>query len=240
MGKLRDIDGRVKGVEREAKIQRRLGKASGGSAAESPGGDTAEADANVADDAEDKPDLSHLLDPVESPAIPFVSKKSLQSAVEDLREELRHWLDMLHASMLDALNQKADHENVKEIVGQLTQAAGMAGGSIAIFAKRSLVGKCASCDTPFNVDPSTVKRAPPVGLKAQMQPRGAPGAENAIRPLEGQRPATTMGSPGKLPKIDGKGNKDFPKGKILRNASSPELASKRQAELPSLPERHLT
>jgi len=213
-GKLSDIDGRIKHVEKEAKIQRRLG---GGGAEDAAG-----------EGEGDKGDLSHLLDPEgSSPTLPFVSKKSLQQAVEGLREELRNWLDMLHASMLNALQQKADHENVREMVQGLSQVTGTASDSIATFAKRSIIGKCASCDNPFNADPKNVRKEP--APKAQWPAHGSPGAEIAIRPLDGNtRPSTTANGKGTLPKIDGKGTKDFPKGKILKTPSQPELRSLRQ------------
>merc|ERR1712190_200727 len=118
-------------VEREAHIQRRLANSS------SPAGVDGVIPAGGEADGGAKGDLSHLMDAdTTSPTVPFVSKRSLQQAVEGSREELRNWLDMLHASMLNALQQKADHDNVKEIVHQLTQAAGIAGDSIAHFAKR--------------------------------------------------------------------------------------------------------
>lgn len=233
-GKLSDIDGRMKSVERETKIQRRLGSGSASQTGE------ADADTGIEGEADDKLNtgFSHLLDTeLNSSTIPFVSKKTLQQAVEGLRDELKAWLDMLHASMLNALQQKADRENLGEMVHQLQQATEVAGDSFALFAKRPLMGRCASCEKPFDVDTANVKRTPPVSLKPQMHPRSC-GAENAIRPLEiNQRPATSIGatSPSKLPKLGG--NKDFPKGKILKNSSQPELRAMRQTDLPSLVER---
>merc|ERR1711972_313 len=106
--------------------------------------------------------------------------------------------------MLNALQQKADHENVREIVEQLAQAAGLAGDSIATFAKRSLIGKCASCDTPVNADPSQIKRSPPVSCKEQLPSRRSPGADVSIRqPESDRRPSTALGTnpPRVLPKL---------------------------------------
>merc|ERR1712227_8697 len=99
------MDGRMKGVEKEAQIQRRLGNAGSGESGGAGG---------AAPNSE--PGLSHLLDPEStSPTLPFVSKRSLQQAVEGLREELKNWLDVLHASIVNALQQKADAANLQDI-----------------------------------------------------------------------------------------------------------------------------
>merc|ERR1712087_31370 len=83
---------------------------------------------------------------------------------------------------------------------------------------------------PFDVDTAKIKRTPPVSCADQWPPRTSCGADNAIRPLDGsQKQSTALGGspPGKLPKLkDGKG-KDFPKGKVLKTASQPDLRALR-------------
>lgn len=180
-----------------------------------------------------KGDLHHLVDPEGEPRtqLPFVSKKSLHEAVDGLREDVRNWLDALYQSMLSALQQKADTNDLNQIA-HLTAAANMAGESLAMFAKRSLVGRCASCDTPFNVDINNVKRPPTVGGMQGLWPeRSSPGAKVAIRPPEPLQGST------KLPKIQEppRVSKDFPKGKVKpaavsRNASQPDLRSHKEAQ----------
>mmetsp|Transcript_78357 Transcript_78357/g.242981 ORF Transcript_78357/g.242981 Transcript_78357/m.242981 type:complete len:160 (-) Transcript_78357:91-570(-) len=152
--------------------------------------------------------------------------------MDDLRDDVRRWLDVLHASMLGALQQKADQENLKDLVQKMAQATAVANDSIALFAKRSLTGKCASCDTPFCVDPSAMKKTPPVSLERPWPPRGSPGAQVAIRPpeirqLEGKAYAP-LKEANRLPKIsDRQSARDFPRGKVHKNASDPGLRTLR-------------
>mmetsp|Transcript_57175 Transcript_57175/g.133286 ORF Transcript_57175/g.133286 Transcript_57175/m.133286 type:complete len:301 (-) Transcript_57175:69-971(-) len=159
----------------------------------------------------------------------YVSRKILEAAMEDLRDDVRNWLDALHQNMISALQQKVDQDNVKEMV---QQAASFASDTMALFAKRPITGKCASCDTPFVADPSLLKRTPPVSLERPWPPRGSPGAQVAIRPLQEHtrqvegKVVTPQGHGSRLPKI--MDNKNFPKGRVLRNASQPELRSGRQ------------
>lgn len=270
-----DLNGRVTGMEHEARMQRRmestgssvtslhrdqlggsgelrLATADGGSdrmdrsplsavaersSPSSTPGTKSPSNGRVAGgEPRTKPDLAHLLEgeSTSQGPLPFVSKKGLQQALEDLREDVRHWLDVLHASMISALQQKADQENLKDIIQKVGQATAVANDSIALFAKRSLTGKCASCDAPFSVDPSSLKKTPPVALERPWPPRGSPGAQVSIRPpqevprqLEGKAVAQLKDS-NRLPKIqDRSGSRDFPKGKVLRNASQPELRSLR-------------
>merc|ERR1711972_574423 len=80
-------------------------------------------------------------------------------------------------------------------------------------------------DAPFDVDTAKIKRTPPVSCTDQWPPRTSSGADNAIRPPDGsQKQSPQKGSPpSKLPKLkDGK-SKDFPKGKVLKTASQPDL-----------------
>jgi len=173
----------------------------------------------------DKPkgDLHHLMDAngMGGNAIPFVSKKSLQQAVVGIREDVRNWLEALNASMLDALQQKADCEELKNVTTQVTNAASVAGESLAAFAKRSFNGRCASCDTPINVDLANVRRPISVGgMQDLWSTHGSPGAKFTIRPPDGNRHFTGGSSNGKLPKIqEPRVSKDFPKGKVLRQSA---------------------
>jgi len=149
----------------------------------------------------------------------------LQEAIEGLRLDVKSWLDLLHSSMLNALQNKVNHNQLDDVAKQISRAAGMAGESIAAFAKRALIGKCASCDTPINVDAMlAVRRPQPLSLQSQWPTHRSSGAHVAIRAPEGRARSPAESSTGKLPKIqDVRINKDFPKGKVLKNASSPEL-----------------
>merc|ERR1712187_781252 len=120
------------------------------------------------------------------------------------------------------------------------QAAGVAGDSmIANFAKRALLGKCASCDAVITADPRNVKKPQPISLKGPWPPPGKNGATVCWRPPDkrpdelrspvaapapvSQSPAPPLGAPTspKLPRMQElRGNKDFPKGKILRSTAS--------------------
>lgn len=172
--------------------------------------------------AEQPMDVHHLMDPegIGDHALPFVSKMNLQQAVEGLRDDVRNWLDVLHSSMISALQQKADTDDLNLVRGQLSNAE-----SLAMFAKRSIVGKCASCDTPFDVDPSKINRPIAVaGRQEKWSAQGAPGAKVSIRARDG-KPVQIVGgySNTRLPKIqEPRVSKDFPKGRVL-STSQPDL-----------------
>lgn len=182
-----------------------------------------------------KGDLSHLLDP-EVPQgntpLPYVSKKTMQQAMDGLRADIRNWMDLIHANLLNALGEKADHASVTELSQQLRQAAAAAGESMALFTKRSLVGKCASCDNPVSVNIHSGKKTAPISLSGQWPPSRS-GAQNAIRLPKaavvdgGASPPATALAPQRLPKIqEGRPAKDFPKGRVLRKEQSePSLRS---------------
>jgi len=151
-----------------------------------------------------------------------VLQPSLDKSMEDLREDVKQWLDMLRSSVLAALQTKADTEQVMDFIKQVTGQ-----NDLALFAKRSLLGKCASCETPIEADLLRVKRPQPIALQTPFPTRGdSLGAQVAIRPLNaGASPQPTASSHGKLPKIsDRNGRSEFPKSKVLKgNASSPDL-----------------
>jgi len=187
------------------------------------------------DDAE-KPrgDLHHLMQ--QSDSVHFVSKKSLHQAVVGIREDVRNWLETLNASMVDALNRKADHEDLVFAAGQVGTVAFEASDNVAAFVKRSFNGKCASCDAPICADLNRVSPPPVVGGMQDLWPtHGSPGARFSIRPPgDGTKhmhlSGPTSSSATKLPKIqEARVSKDFPKGRVLkqggvlRSGSSPEL-----------------
>lgn len=177
-------------------------------------------------------DLSHLVGAegliVGEDALPFATKKALHSALATLKDDIQNWLGMLHQSMLSALQQKADTNQLDDVARQVSQAAGAAGDSVAAFARRALLGRCASCDTLINADPAKVSKHVPVGLGGGQWPPRANGAKDAIRLPESRamlpNPAA---SATRLPRIADlrEGHRQFPKGKVLRGAggSSPEL-----------------
>jgi hypothetical protein len=170
-------------------------------------------------------------------ALPFATKKNLQSSLDNLKEDIQNWLGMMHKSMLNAAaQQKADHNQLEEISRQMSQAAGMAGDSIAAFAKRALLGRCASCDALIIADPNKIARPVPVGgLQGQWPPRAYPGAKDSIRPPECKTltlPPPKVGSTGtantRLPQITNNAEslRQFPMRKIKKgqaSSSSPEL-----------------
>ncbi|CAE8621427.1 unnamed protein product [Polarella glacialis] len=165
-------------------------------------------------------DLSYLLDP-ESRGRTGGADVSKQ--LEETKEEVMDWLDQLRSSILVALQQKVDFDQLQDIL----QKAGGATGEdrLALFAKRTLIGRCASCETPINVDLLSVKRPQSVALQDPWPTHGLSlGAKFAIRPETGK--AASPRAPGRLPRISiqGSGSRDFPKGKVLRNAAStPDL-----------------
>jgi len=208
--RLGELHMRMSELEAESMMDRVLPEASPPSSADKPKGD-----------------LHHLMDSngLGGNALPFVSKKSLQQAVVGIREDVRNWLEALNSSMLDALQQKADHDELKTVTTQVTNAASVAGESLAAFAKRSFNGKCASCDAPINVDLSNVRRPISVGGMQDLWPTtGSPGAKFTIRHPEGNRHFTSGNSNGKLPKIqEPRVSNGFPKGKVLRQNSQSHL-----------------
>lgn len=176
-------------------------------------------------------DLSHLLETGGgSTPLPFVSKRTLKQALENLMDELRHWFDTMHHQMHASLRHKADINDLRDLMAQISHGFGLEGDSVAMFAKRALLGKCASCDAAFNVDEKLVKRPQPIGNTPQFPPRGSMGAQVTIRPPEPVKlTAVAAGTSDKggnrLPKIGQKpaANKNFPKGKVIKNNSSPDL-----------------
>jgi len=170
----------------------------------------------------------------------FVSQQVLDGALEGLREDVRSWLDALRDSMIAALQQKADSQNLKDDVLRISQATETAGENFALFAKRTLVGKCASCDAPFAVDPSLVRRTPPISLQRSWPTRNMNGAQISIRHLmehgSSRLPSLPAVQPARrdsgsrLPKLqDAKAARDPGQGRIIRNISSqPDLRSWRQ------------
>lgn len=170
----------------------------------------------------------------------YVSQQVLDEALNGLKEDVRSWLDALRDSMMVALQHKADSENLKDIVCQVSQTMDSAGDNFALFAKRTLVGKCASCDTPFAVDPSLVRRTPPTSLERPWPTRSTIGAQVSIRKfVEGgsnRSPflpgvqAARRDSGSRLTRLqDARATRDPGRGRVIRNISSqPELRGWRQ------------
>jgi len=159
-----------------------------------------------------------------------VTGEALQQALEALREEVRGWLDALHANVTGGLQQKADQDKVGEIARRVLQAAATADGAVALIAKRPLLGKCASCDVPFGGDICCERRPQSQTVQASSHPRTSPGVQVTMRPPDARRLMVPQGQPlqsvprDKLPRIsDSQSSKDFPKGRVLRNSSTPEL-----------------
>jgi len=168
----------------------------------------------------------------------LVSQESLNQAVDALRDDVRNWLDALHSSMLGSLQDKAGIEDLRGIARQLlakaaTASGGTEGEHLPLLALRGLMGRCASCDATISAEAAAAKRPPPVSSNQGLFPgAGASGARVAIRPPEDRGKHLNLAGPrtppegGKLPKItDHLTAKNFPKGKVLRNASQPELRS---------------
>jgi len=201
------------------------GKSPGAAAPAAAAASTADA---PVDNSPARGDLSHLLmqsDGMASESLPFVSKKSLQSALDSLKDDIRNWLDMLHASMLNALSHKADNEQLSQVAQKVAQAAGVAGDSVASFAKRALLGRCASCEAPIVADPSKVKLPIPVGGPPGMMPfTQSAGCRDNMRAPDDRSLAPPKSPTTKLPRIQHERDyRQFPKGKILKNSSTPEL-----------------
>lgn len=182
-------------------------------------------------------DLSHLLDPQgaggETP-LPFVSKRGLEQAVAALTENFRSWLDAIYQSIIAALQNKADSAQVEDIARHVQDAAARASDSVAKFATRSLGGRCASCDAPVSDDSMHWKRPAPSTSGGRWMPK-INGAQNSIRPptavasavVDSRNISSTKGpalpacGTSKLPTLqDFRVSRDFPKGKVLKNAAS--------------------
>eukprot|EP00439_Symbiodinium_sp_Y106_P048860 s2107_g6.t1 len=141
--------------------------------------------------------------------------QEMQRAIQELRDEIRQWIELFKSSVVQALQSKPDHEQVADFVKQVVGAS--AGEKVALFAKRQLLGKCASCSAPIDVDLLRVKRPQPIGLQEHWPPGENLGAKVAIRPLNAGGV-----SPNRLPKIDAR--RDNPKGRGMKSsASTPEL-----------------
>eukprot|EP00440_Ansanella_granifera_P033756 gb/GFBE01036624.1/.p1 GENE.gb/GFBE01036624.1/~~gb/GFBE01036624.1/.p1 ORF type:complete len:951 (+),score=240.37 gb/GFBE01036624.1/:1-2853(+) len=155
-----------------------------------------------------------------------VTEEMINKSLEELREDVRQWLDMLRASVLQALQTKPDHEQVSQFVKEVV---GKPGDELALFAKRSLLGKCASCETPIDVDLMRVKRPQPISLQGPWPVHGdSMGAKMAIRPIgSGSAPReNSASSHSRLPKInDTRAAANFaPKGKSMKpSSSSPDI-----------------
>lgn len=143
--------------------------------------------------------------------------QELQRAMQELRDEIRQWIELFKSSVVQALQSKPDHEQVAEFVKQVVGAS--AGEKVALFAKRQLLGKCASCSAPIDVDLLRVKRPQPIGLQEHWPPGENLGAKVAIRPLNAGGV-----SPNRLPKINDARHRDNPKARGMKSsASTPEL-----------------
>ncbi|CAE7203057.1 mfsd6b [Symbiodinium sp. CCMP2592] len=141
--------------------------------------------------------------------------QEMQRAIQELRDEIRQWIELFKSSVVQALQSKPDHEQVADFVKQVVGAS--AGEKVALFAKRQLLGKCASCSAPIDVDLLRVKRPQPIGLQEHWPPGENLGAKVAIRPLNAGGV-----SPNRLPKIDAR--RDNPKARGMKSsASTPEL-----------------
>lgn len=176
-----------------------------------------------------------------SPQEGYVSKTAMKKALEETKDDVRNWLDVLHTTTVSALQQKADNNKLESILAKLQKASG-AGGlateDFAVLAKRALLGRCASCDANFNVDPNISKRPWPVNKPSPWpnQPAVPPGASQ-IRPPIGAASVqsaalmTSQTAPGKLPQIpNARTAKDFKPGRIFKNVSQPDLRQVRTLE----------
>ncbi|CAJ1327235.1 unnamed protein product [Effrenium voratum] len=151
--------------------------------------------------------------------------EELQKAVQDLREEVKRWLEMFKSSVVQALQTKPDLEQVAEIIKQV--AAAPAGESIALFAKRQLLGKCASCESPIDADLMRIKRPQAIGLQEHWPPGDSLGAKVSIRPLNPPL-SPSSSSLSRLPKI---GDRHREPKKLKPSASTPEMR-KEETSLP--------
>jgi hypothetical protein len=172
-----------------------------------------------------------------------VSRDEVTKLLEDAKNDIRNWLDVLHSTTLKALQQKADSNQLNSILSHLQNAMGadaLTTESFALLAKRALLGKCASCDAHMNVDTSKEKRPVPVNKPSPWpsQHSHAPGPLQ-IRPPLGQAGQSAMpasgiagsASMGKLPRIpDPRAAKEFPKNRVFKTPSQPEIRQVRTLE----------
>merc|ERR1712157_226442 len=112
---------------------------------------------------------------------------------------------------------------------QAMGAHGMTTDNFAVLARRALLGRCVSCDADINVDLGNVKRPPPVSRPTPYPNNPPPGAAITMRPPAapppGQMPAVI------LPRIsDNRASKEFPKGRIFKNPSAPDIRQSRSGE----------
>eukprot|EP00931_Biecheleriopsis_adriatica_P032087 TRINITY_DN18756_c0_g1_i1.p1 TRINITY_DN18756_c0_g1~~TRINITY_DN18756_c0_g1_i1.p1 ORF type:complete len:844 (-),score=188.31 TRINITY_DN18756_c0_g1_i1:84-2615(-) len=159
------------------------------------------------------------------------SNGTMDQKIEELRRDVTNWLDMLRQSVLEALQSKADHEQVSSLLKQLV-SSNQPGDTLAHFAKRALIGRCASCDAPIDVDMARVKRPQAVPLPGPWPVLGDNlGAKIAIRPLAAN-PQTASSS--KLPKIAESRNAQASKSRSLKSSgSAPDVRSKDVPKEPS-------
>mmetsp|Transcript_15419 Transcript_15419/g.28348 ORF Transcript_15419/g.28348 Transcript_15419/m.28348 type:complete len:1050 (-) Transcript_15419:107-3256(-) len=171
-------------------------------------------------------DASHTHEDVDKSG--YVSKIAMNKALENCKEDFRGWLDVLHEQIIQALQQKADNNQVNSIIQRLlSQAVGLESEQFALLAKRALLGRCASCDAHLNVDASKVQRPVPVSSPPPWNAKAPAGAPLTVRPpgiagMSGNQAG--FGSAGKLPKIKAAGDgKDSGRGRIAKNSSQPDL-----------------
>merc|ERR1719446_1009214 len=91
-------------------------------------------------------DFSHLLDPKnqdqDGTPLPFISRQRLQRSLEDLKDELRTWLDALYNNFVQLLQRKAAQTSLSDLAEKLQFTDK---DLTAAFARRRLQGYCASC-----------------------------------------------------------------------------------------------
>jgi hypothetical protein len=159
----------------------------------------------------------------------YVSKDAMQKALKETRDDFRTWLDEWSSDFVSALQQKADNKQVKLLLTQLEQAMGVSGlttDNFAMLAKRALFGRCASCDADINVDFASVKKVPPVPRPVPYPNHPSAGASLTMRV-----PAGTAQMPQVLlPRIPGS-NKEFPKGRIFKTSSTPDIRQPSREEM---------
>lgn len=147
--------------------------------------------------------------------------EEMRKALQDLRQEVKHWLETFKSSVIQALQTKPD---IEQVIDFIKQVAAPSSESIALFAKRQLLGKCASCEAPIDVDLMRVKRPQPIGLQEPWPPGENLGAKVAIRPLN----APLSPSSSRLPKIEPR-HRETKKG-MKPSASTPELRKEQEPE----------
>lgn len=150
----------------------------------------------------------------------------MRKAIQDLREEVKHWLEAFKSSVVQALQTKPDNEQVLEFVKQVVAVP--SGESVALFAKRQLLGKCASCEAPIDVDLMRVKRPQPIGLQEPWPPGESLGAKVAIRPLNAPL-SPSCSSLSRLPKINEPRTRELVKKGMKPSSSTPELRKEQES-----------